>query len=315
MPASAQARWPDPRLQRLPIRLPPFPNETVRSYVRRLEAANHLPFGTLDNHLRDPVKQSGPPRPQRLAAISGWPLGRLQYALPELSDARPISLAGTRHGALRGFDPIPRRACRRCLASRGITGEATCWVLLNANVCVRHQRWIGPTNRDDADQFDLASLLDVVAAARRYRRFASRLGDRRVESTYHVALHITLRWAEREDFGQHRNRRLRVLGFDPDGFLLASHPAVRAATYPDTVTMSGLLASPHWLRVAASLDHADHQRFWVEAARRLNLPDYRPYTGWDPLARWIDRNAPQQFREDLLAVRANAEALIVGQSE
>jgi hypothetical protein len=298
MPASAQAHWPYPRLQRLPIRLPPFPNETVHSYVRRLEVANHLPFGTLDEHLRDPAKQSGPLLPQRLAGISGWALGKLHYALPELRGGHPIGLAGTRHGTLHGFDPIPRRACRRCVASRGITGEATCWVLPNANVCLRHQRWIGPTNRDDVDQFDLASLPDVVAAARRYRRLASRLGDRRVESTYHIALHITLRWAEREDYGQHRNRRLRELGFDPDGFSLASHhPAVRAAIHPDTVTLTGLLVSPHWLRVAASLDHADHQRFYDEAARRLNLPAYQPYTGWDPLARWIDRNASQQFRE------------------
>jgi TniQ len=309
MPASAQARWPDPRLQRLPIRLPRFPNETVRCYVRRLEAANHLPFGTLDNHLRDPAKQSGPLRPQRLAAISGWPLGKLQYALPELSGGHPIGLAGTRHGALHGLDPIPRRACRRCLASRGITGEATCWVLPNANVCLRHQRWIGPTNQDDADQFNLASLPDVVAAARRYPRLASRLGDRRVESTYHIALHITLRWAEREDFGQHRNRRLRILGHDPDRAWLASHhPAVRAAVYPDTVTLTGLLASPHWLRTAASLNHADHQRFYVEAARRLDLPDYQPCTGWDPLARWIDRHAPQQFREEQRRCRANESA-------
>jgi hypothetical protein len=92
------------------------------------------------------------------------------------------------------------------------------------------------------------------------------------------------------------------------------HPAVRAAIHPDTVTLTGLLVSPHWLRVAASLDHADHQRFYDEAARRLNLPAYQPYTGWDPLARWIDRNASQQFRESA-SPQTNNEALIVSQIE
>jgi TniQ len=291
--------WPYPRPQRLPIRLPPFPNETVLSYVRRLEATNHLRRCTLDEHLRHPARQSGPLLPQRLAEISGWPLANLQHALPELRGDHPISLAGTRRGALHGFDPIPRRACRHCSTSRGITVDTTCWVLPNVNVCLRHQRWIGPTNQDDGDQFDLASLPDVVTAARRYWRLARRLGDHRVESSYHVALHITLRWAERQEVGQHRNRRLRGLGFDPDRFWLASHhPAVRAATYPDTVTLTGLLASPFWLRVATAFDSADNRRFYDEVARRLHLPDYQPDTGWDPLVRWVERSARWQLREE-----------------
>lgn len=256
--------------QRLPIRLPPFPNETVCSYTRRLETANHLPFRTLDEHLHDPAKHSGPLLPHRLARISGWPLGTLQHALPELRGGQPISLIATRSGALRGFDPTPRDACRRCITSRGITDEVICWVPPNANICLQHQRWMGLTNRDDADQFDLAPLPDVGAAACRYRRMARRLGARRVEAIYPDALHITLRWAERGAYGQHRNRRLRLLGYHPDRLWLASHhPAVRAATYPEVVTLTGLQASLHWLRAAASLDHADQWRFYAEAARRL----------------------------------------------
>jgi hypothetical protein len=175
----------------------------------------------------------------------------------------------------------------------------------NANVCLRHHRWMGPTNSGDADQFDLASLPEVVAAARRYRHLTRRLGADRVEAAYPDALHITLRWAERRAYGQHRNRRLRLLGADPDRFWLASHhPAVHAVTYPEVVTLTGLLASLHWLRAAASPDHADQQRFYAdqqrfytEAARRLRLPDYQP-SGWDPLARWVDRDASGQLREE-----------------
>jgi hypothetical protein len=286
-----------PLPRRLPIRLPPFPNETVCFYTRRLEAANHLPFRALDEHLHDPAKHSGPLLPHRLASISGCPLDTLQHALPELRSGQPISLIATRAGALPGFDPTPRAACRRCTASRGISGEVTCWVAPNVNICLRHQRWIGPTNRGDADQLDLAPLPEVVAAARRYRRLTRRLGNHRVEAIYPDALHITLRWVERRAYGQHRNRRLRLLASDPDRFWLASHhPAVRAATYPEVVTLTGLLASPHWLRVAASFDHLDHRRFYAEAARRLHLPDYQP-SGWDPLARWVDRDAPRQLRE------------------
>lgn len=114
-----------------------------------------------------------------------------------------------------------------------------------------------------------------------------------------VALHIALRWAEREDFGQHRERRLRILGLDPKRYWVASHhPALRAAIYPEVVSLAGLLASRYWLRVAASPGHAGRQCFYSEAARRLNLPDSQPCTGWDPLASWIDRNAPRQFREE-----------------
>jgi TniQ/Domain of unknown function (DUF5655) len=296
--ASIQVRWADPPLRPLPIRVPPFPNEAVRSYVRRLEAANHLGVVSLDEHLRVAAAPDGPSLAQRLGVVSGWPVGVLEHALPELRGFRPVLLTGLRYRVPRGFDQTPRRACRHCVARREISGEVTCWVPPNLDVCLRHQRWIGPTNQDDADQFDLAPVPEVVAAARRYRRLTRRLGDFRVESAYPVALHITLRWAERADFGQHRDRRLRVLGIDPDRFRLAAHlPAMRAAVYPDTVTLAGLLASPHWLGVAASLDHGDHQRFYAEVARRLRLPDYQPTTGWDPLARWVDRDAPQHFRE------------------
>jgi len=171
-----------------------------------------------------------------------------------------------------------------------------------------------------ADQFDLAPLPEVVAAAHRLRRLTRLLGERRTEEAFQVALHITQRWAERRDFGHHRDQRLCMLGYDPDRFWLAAwHPAILAATYPDTVTLTGLLASPYWLAVAASPAHIDHQRFYAEVARRLDLPDYQPCTGWDPLARWIDRHAPQQDHERPFRLREEwrrCEATdIVGQIE
>lgn len=60
-----------PPVRRLSITTPPFPNETVGSYVRRLAIANHLHPGEFEHYLRRREKRVNP---TRLAAISGRPL-------------------------------------------------------------------------------------------------------------------------------------------------------------------------------------------------------------------------------------------------
>lgn len=64
---------------------------------------------------------------------------------------------------------------------------------------------------------------------------------------------------------------------------------LRAALYPEAVTVTSLMVSPYWVGVAA----APHkrQRFYAEAARRLDLPDYHPDSAYDPLAQWVIHNA------------------------
>jgi hypothetical protein len=289
--------------RRLPIRTPPFPNETLRSYTHRVAIANHLPPEEFQDYLRDPVTRRTAVVPERLAAVSGWPLSTLQHALPELPNPgrhEPGSPPGPwpQHPASTR-DCDPQVACRCCAAARGATTTVTCWAPSHSTVCVKHRRRLGHREvlqQGSNGQVDLTRLPDVVAAAHRHRNLARRYGLRPVWRAYNeIGLHIALRWTQRRDFGRHRNRRLEILGFDPHQWRFGlGEPVLHAAVYPEAVALTGLVLSPHWVSIAA--DPRQRPRFYLEAARRLNLADYQPYSAYDPLAWWADGHADRQLQ-------------------
>jgi hypothetical protein len=276
-----------PPVRRLPITTPPFPCETVGSYVRRLAIVNHLHPGEFEDYLRRRERRVNP---ALLAAVSGRPLSILQRALLELRPASSLPA---------GFDHHePTLACRYCTAARGITGAVTCWAPPHRNVCLRHRRWVGHIDPayqgllDGRDpQPDLTLLPDVVAAERRLRRLARRHGQEQVILAYRTGLHIALRWVDRNDWGYHRHRRIQLLGFVPatDWKFPSWDPVLRAAVYPDAVAVTSLVLSPYWAGVAA--DPRQRRRFYAEAGRRLRLPAYHPDSVYDPLAQWASHHA------------------------
>jgi hypothetical protein len=281
-----------PPVRRLPITTPPFPSETVGSYVRRLAIANHLHPGEFEHYLRRREKRVNP---IRLAAVSGRPLAHLQRALPELRPTADLPADFDHHESIL--------ACRRCTAARGITGAVTCWAPPHRNVCLRHRRWVGHINpafqgllegRDP--QPDLTLLPDVVTAERRLRKLARRHGQSPVIGAYRTGLHVVLRWADRHDWGDHRLRRIELLGFAPatDWRFPSWDPVLRAAVYPEAVAVTSLMVSPYWVGVAAA--PLERRRFYAEAARRLDLPDYHPDSAYDPLAQWVIHNAGFDLR-------------------
>jgi hypothetical protein len=276
-----------PPVRRLPITTPPFPCETVGSYVRRLAIANHLHPSEFEDYLRRRERRVNP---AWLAAVSGRPLSVLQRALPELRPASDLPADFDHHE--------PTLPCRQCTARRGITGTVTCWAPPHRNVCLRHRRWVGHIDPafqgllDGRDpQPNLTLLADVVSAERRLRRLARRHGQGPVILAYRTGLHVALRWADRNDWGYHRHRRIELLGFVPaTGWRFPSwDPVLRAAVYPEAVVVTSLVLSPYWAGVAA--DPRQRPRFYAEAARRLHLPDYHPDSAYDPLAQWASHHA------------------------
>jgi hypothetical protein len=276
-----------PPVRRLPITTAPFPSETVGSYVRRLAITNHLHPGEFELYLRRRERRVNS---ARLAGVSGRPLSLLQRALPELRPANSLPAAFDHHE--------PTLACRHCTAARGITGTVTCWAPPHRNVCLRHRRWVGHIDPafqgllDGRDpQPDLKVLPDVVTADRRLRRLARRHGQEQVILAYRTGLHVTLRWADRNDWRYHRHRRIQLLGFVPatDWRFPPWDPVLRAAIYPEAVAVTSLVLSPYWAGVAA--DPRERRRFYAEAARRLHLPDYYPDSAYDPLAQWASHHA------------------------
>jgi hypothetical protein len=83
------------RLTPLPVRPRPRRGEAPDDCVRRLAAANHLPFSYLRRYLGR--RSYGPVDPAMLAALAGRDLAALIHALPDLTP-RP---SGRPHAATR----------------------------------------------------------------------------------------------------------------------------------------------------------------------------------------------------------------------
>ena len=73
----------------LPVRPRPRQGETADSYLRRLAAANHLPFTYLRRYLATPKGSYGPIGPARLAILAGRDPHAILRAFPELERAAP----------------------------------------------------------------------------------------------------------------------------------------------------------------------------------------------------------------------------------
>ncbi len=261
-------------LRRLPVPVAPFTAETVGSYLARMAAANHLDPVVLARHLHAPDTPGTGPDLLRLAAVSGTPAPTLVRALPELGRHHPVS-TGAR----------PRLACQSCAAARGITRPVTRWVHAHPDVCLRHRRWIGPTVSKLADQHDLTRLPDVVAAARRHHKLVHRHGPLVAATAYRHALYVNLRWAEQRCLGRHRDRRLGLL---PGSDMLSyEDPALHLAVYPETVALASLMVDTQWVSAAASSLQYDKVLFYAEVVRRLELPEYRAGSRYDPLDDWV----------------------------
>lgn len=258
----------------LPLTCRPAPDETTGSYLLRLAAANRVTSPDLIGYLTGGASQSiARVTLAALAAASGQPLLVLAYALPELRSQYPGQHAMALRGrTLPGKPNTVRPACRRCTATRTSAGRIDMWCRHEHNVCLRHLLWTGPGAGDPCDQVDLAAHPDIVHAQVRHRRLIGEHGHGIVRTAYRTACEIweTLTY---RGWGLPAavTRDMRL----PGGFGHQDWPADprdpvhQAATYPEVITLTGMLASQQWRPFAMSASAADHDRFRAEFQRRL----------------------------------------------
>lgn len=272
----------------LPIRVRPFPLETVGSYVRRLAAANQIPFAELLDHLADdqtPARSAlvrsyeldlNRPAAERLAAVSGSAAAALRRALPALSTGRPGS-SPLRSWYVIGHANRPVRSCPDCAARRD-GGEILLYQPLHQTICLRHGRWI--PGSDDNRDVDLTRLPEVMEAARRHIRLTRRRDPLALKSGYRQANQIAQDWFDRASFLTHvwHERYDRIGAARPYG--------ARVITYPETVGLTSLLSSPHWTSLLRRGDYYTAiPEFLREAGRRIGHP-YPDKPQNDPLRYW-----------------------------
>jgi hypothetical protein len=274
----------------LPIRVRPFPLETVGSYVRRLATANQIPFGDLLEHLafnhtpfRHPTLiQSHELKlnrlaAERLAAVSSTPAAALSRALPGFA---PFSHGSRPLRTWNFIGPVnrPIRACPDCAARRG-GGEILLYQPPHQPVCLRHNRWL--SGREDNRDVDLTRLPEAIDAARRHIRLTRRRDPPALKYGYRLANEIAQAWFDHPSFLTHVwHERYDRLG--------ATHAyGARVITYPETVGLTSLLSSPHWTRLIRQGNYYTAiPAFLREAGRRIGHP-YPDSPRNEPLRYWV----------------------------
>lgn len=286
-------------LRPLPRTVPPYQDETLTSYQRRLAAANHL---DIYHHLRLHLNEHNASlaNPDDLAALTGQPVTALLYALPELREYSPDKPQDRPHGQAhdlalagrtRAFADVTeqRPACRRCTAGRGITGEVLRWVRHDQNVCLQHRLWIGPDVIAPREQVDLTDLPDVVHAQRRHSNLIRRRGQAVVHAAFRDAVTI-LRQAVQPTAAT--GRLARITGARPSA---EPHPWLPLLTYPETVALASLLAQPRWRHLAATNSSDDAPAaLRTETQRETGIHHRLPGTRRDPLDAWWKAQRPRR---------------------
>ncbi len=273
--------WPL-RLRPLPRFVAPFRDETISSYLPRLAAANRLAPAALRAMLAGSDRNDAPVPLARLAAVTGMPHAALAHAMPQICTAG--ELIGlhiqNRPRARKGWSFA---ACRRCTAGRPVTR----WALHDDVVCGRHRRWISK----DQTQPDLTAQPEILTAHRRHRRLIRRHGRDTVMRAFRDARHIYIGWrldGIPDDGYDHRMETFHGPGWrdrDDDG-----NQTSDAATYPQSVALTRLLASPYWRERILGKGWAWPDEFDAEV-RRTVAPGY--IWGNYPRIRWRrDRDDP-----------------------
>jgi TniQ protein len=273
-------------LRPLPRPVAPFRDETITSYLHRLAGGNRIDPARLRYLLARSDRKDAPVPLGRLAAITGLPCQSLAWAMPQI--CTPAELSGLHiAGRPRARDGWSFAACRPCVAGQPVTR----WALHDDAVCDRHRRWISK----DHEQPNLSAQPEILRAHRRHRRLIRRHGRDPVMRAFHDAQRICIGWRldglRDPGFG----RRMKI--FHGPGWDDRDEPAAQtsdAATYPQSVALARLLASPYWRERILGTHWAGHDEFTAEL-RRTVAPDYTwdypPSTRWrrnreDPLLEW-----------------------------
>lgn len=268
---------------RLPRPIPPFPGETTASYLHRLAAANQLQPGALRAYLTG-ARQSSPVTLDGLAAVTGRSPRGLSYALPEL-----------RPGTTPGADPVlpayvRRMICWRCAARRGAFRFATVWQPAEVSICPSHLIWLGSgVHAQRSGQHYVGDLPEIIRAQRRHYRLARCRGRQATADAFAEAAHITALWAHH---GFHSDRRILLIRVFPGrappvGKLHPADPIMPIVTYPETIDLARVLATPRWRHPTVPASGNELRQFQREINQHIRI-EYHPEDSlYDPLFGWF----------------------------
>lgn len=263
----------------LPLRVRPFPDETLSSYLHRVERANCLSPGAVKRLAR----VCGTKLLSALSQLTGVSASTLIRAIPDLRSQADLDA----YPELRGRVTIRARRrtpCTLCAARCDRTGGIAVWARHQDLLCYRHRRWLGP-NEGHTTQFWIGDEPDVLEAGRRHRKVVHEHGQRRAAALYGDAIGIVERWfrwrLDLPDAQRLHTRLQQRHGEKRDADLWA------AAYYPTTVALLRIMLSAQ-----QGQRYRPPARHVLEPARERVAAEvtsgYIPTGGFDPFLHWLN---------------------------
>ncbi|MEU8793239.1 TniQ family protein [Streptomyces sp. NPDC048643] len=244
----------DAPVRLLPVSFPPVHGEVLGSYLHRLAAANRVnaariaqclsPYSNpLFTKRTDALRCWTPTALPRLATMTGVPMETPQRSLPAF--ARLAARADGAGEAVHAHSDL-HVACRHCIQRQGIAGPVLAHMAPALRLCRKHAIWL-----DGACHYRVGHLDGLVKAQRQRFGLASRFPDtidiatKEAEKLIRSWLMTNYqpilqeRWLTRaEQLPQEEARYSNVIRARYD-------ERERIVTYPEFVTVLGLIADPH----------------------------------------------------------------------
>ncbi|EFV13816.1 hypothetical protein [Segniliparus rugosus] len=266
-----------------PIRVKPYPAETVASYVNRIEDAHKLDGGTLVAN----QKSTGLSWLEYLTSVTNRPAKSLQYALPELRE-------GFNHPTRPYWDHFSKLiqdngyACERCRAARCINRPVPIWASYENVLCYRHKIWTGGNLFRVKTLVSVADMPEISRAHHMHKKLIAQHGKIKTRKAFSAAELMVFEWdrigqlptcAKRlESLAERDHHRSSVLSPHMD-------PRAPLARYPELLAMTRLVLDPQWSADMRS-KNARHRALSVNRVVAEVTGRYRPTTPHDPLTAW-----------------------------
>jgi hypothetical protein len=242
----------------LPRRVRPIFNETIDSYLLRIANANHLHPLDVRSMITGRSRHESKPSPipaHRLAQLTGITERTLSLALPELAAAtdQPLPLGGRPSPEAA----VTRPACLRCIGGRPAApwDAPQVWSLHeDAICCISHRCLYGQPSRS------LTLVPEVFLANRRHKRLIRRYGRESVRAAFNDASRFTRQFPAAVLAFEARMDAL----YGPDWQFRQDDPRHVVATYPETVELTRMFASPYWNHLILDGHMPDDEVSWAE---------------------------------------------------
>ncbi|MEG3627507.1 TniQ family protein [Streptomyces poriticola] len=301
----------------LPVALQPVHGEVLGSYLHRLAAANRMSSARLGQYLSphsnplftrrtDALRRWTPTALPRLATMTGVPIDVLQRSLPAF--ARLAARAnGTGEPIHAHYDLYV--VCRLCMLRHGIHEPVLAHMAPALRLCRRHTIWL-----DGACHPHVGHLDGLIKAQRQHFGLVRRFPDT-IDMATKEAEKLIRSWliTNYQPVLQKRwQKRLVQLPREEPRYSDVARQRhdewERIVTYPEFVSLLGLIADPRWRahriptgRHVSIEDHRDAiSVIFAEAERRLSVPTLRVMPERrtfhnDPLFRWTNPRGRVHF--------------------